>query len=363
MRKFKYILVFGFLLLALSGCRVRLIDILSEPEAIHETLQTTAEPLPIEENPTEPEQEDPTDPTPDAPSDPTEPTEPDDPTEPDEPSEPTPEEPIEPELTEDPPTEEPPTELPTQPETLHEPTIEIVEPLQDAATDGQTPAGSGAPVLMDTPETAADPTVTIETPSPEAAGETTLEDQGEGTLGLILDHHTGVLSRGLGSLFECQRLYVYFEHLTDFHTVNHSSPLHALIIDSGGFNAAVRRGNDALTIDAAWLQRQNPSLIIRTVTSDILGRNVNDTTRAQALRGDILDRPGLEGVNAVINRRVLLLSEELLQSDEGRLIAKLHIAQAMYPTLFTDINITALYEEIAGVGGVDYTRGVFAFLS
>jgi hypothetical protein len=151
------------------------------------------------------------------------------------------------------------------------------------------------------------------------------------------------------------------EHLTDFQTINRASPLHALIIDSGGFNAAGRRGNDALTVDAAWVQRQNPSLIIRTVPSDILGPGVTDTGRAQNLRASILDRPGLEGVNAILHRQVLLLSEALLQTDEGRLIAKLHIAQAMYPTLFTDINLTELYDEIAGAGGADYTRGIFAF--
>ncbi|MCL1787552.1 MAG: hypothetical protein FWG38_06160, partial [Defluviitaleaceae bacterium] len=135
---------------------------------------------------------------------------------------------------------------------------------------------------------------------------------------------------------------------------------HDLIIDSGGFNAAGRRGSDALTVDAAWVQRQNPSLIIRTVPADILGPGITDTSRAQSLRADILDRPGLEGVNAVIHRQVLLLSEALLQTDTGRLIAKLHIAQAMYPTLFTDVNLADLYSDIAGAGGTDYTRGVFA---
>ena len=106
--------------------------------------------------------------------------------------------------------------------------------------------------------------------------------------------------------------------------------------------------------------RRNPAVIIRLVDSATLGRNVADTTRAAAIRDEILTREGFEGMSAVIHRQVLLLSEELLISDEGRLIAKLHIAQIMYPTLFADVSIADVYWQLAEAGAV-YTVGVFAF--
>jgi len=343
MQRLKYILMFGFLIFALSGCRVRLIDVIPELETLYEPQQTVEPPPPIEEE-----------------------YEPDPLEEPSDSEEPEPPEPERPEP-------ERPEPEPPEPEEPSDPTEEIFEPVIEALAyepievpRDNTPYGLAAgdydtPVLIEEPEETDIPYVTIEDPSPEAAGDTTLDDVGEGTLGLILDHHTSVLNRGLGSLFECQRLYVYFEHMADFHTVNRSSPQHALITDSGGFNAAARRGNDALIVDADWVQRRNPAVIIRTVGSDILGRNITDTSRAQALRNEILDRPGFESINAILDRRVLLLSEELLQSYEGRLIAKLHIAHAMYPTLFADVNLAELYQEIAAAGGGDYTNGFFAF--
>jgi len=315
----------GFLFFALTGCRVRLIDVVSEPESMYEPqLQEIIETPP----PVDAEYE------PDIPTEQS--TDPEDPEE--------------------------PTDFA---EAIFEPVIEAlayeaIEVPRDDTLDGLTAGNYEAPVLVEIPDEPYVPYITIEDPSPEAAGDTTLDTDGDGTLGLVLDHHAGILNRGLGSLFECQRLYVYFEHLADFYTVNRSSPQHALIIDSGGFNAAARRGNDALIVDADWVQRRNPAVIIRTVSPDILGRNITDTSRAQALRNEILERPGFENIHAILDRRVLLLSEELLQSYEGRLIAKLHIAHAMYPTLFADDNITEFYREIAAAGGVDYTIGIFA---
>jgi len=340
-----FIILSLLILLSLSGCRQRIIDVVAEPE-IEYTPPENIVPPQIPDPPPELEQPEPST------EDITEPT-------------PEPQEPDQPELPEQ--EDTPPPEPPENENIPEAPPTPIIEPL--AQNPIQTPAydttTDTAPGYQETPtlvEEIEDTTyVTIEDPSPEAVGDTTLDADGEGTLGLLLDHHVGILNRGLGSLFECQRLYVYFEHLTDFHTINRSSPEHSLIIDSGGFNAAARRGNESLIVDEAWVQRQNPAVIIRTASSGILGSNVTDTNHATTLRNEILERPGFENVNAIIHRRVLLLSEELLRSYEGRLIAKLHIAHAMYPTLFGDVNLRELYAEIAAAGGRDYTSGIFAF--
>jgi len=346
---FHCITIFSLLiLLSISGCRQRIIDVITEPEVEYTPPENVTPPPQIPDPPPEPQQ----------PESPTENT-----VEPD----PEPQEPDQPELPEqeDPPPPPEPPESESIPEVPITPIIEplahdpIQTPVYDTPT-GTAPEGYQVPPIL-VEEVEGTPYVTIEDPSPEAAGDTTLDADGEGTLGLLLDHHVGILNRGLGSLFECQRLYVYFEHLADFHTVNRSSAEHSLIIDSGGFNAAARRGNDSLVVDEAWVQRQNPAVIIRTVSSGILGSNVIDISHAAVLRNEVLERPGFENVNAIIHRRVLLLSNELLQSYEGRLIAKLHIAHTMYPTLFGDVNLTELYTEIAAAGGRDYTRGIFAF--
>jgi hypothetical protein len=58
---------------------------------------------------------------------------------------------------------------------------------------------------------------------------------------------------------------------------------------------------------------------------------------------------------------VLLLSAQLLSTDEGRLIAKLYIARAMHPALFSEINIAAFYQQIKDAGGVDFADGMFFY--
>lgn len=212
-----------------------------------------------------------------------------------------------------------------------------------------------------TPPAIADPgdiIITVESPM-TMEGETTLDDDGEGTLGLIIDRYTGLLNSGLGSLFDCQRLYVYVERLTPFETINRNSPEHTLITQSGGHNVAARRGNDALIVDAEWLQRRNPAIFIRIVDASTLGANIISPAAAQATRNEIISREGLANITAILHRRIVLLSEELLATDEGRLIAKLHIANAMYPSLFADINLAEMHEHIRDAGGPDFTRGIF----
>ena len=249
-------------------------------------------------------------------------------------------------------------------EEITNPTIEILAyeslpiPTSDETQQGTIP--NECTNVVSVVEVITTPQVTVETLS-DTTGETTLEDYGDGTLGLIIDRYTGVLNSGLGSLFECQRLYIYFERLYSFHTVNRNSLEHTLITQSGGHNVAARRSNDAFIIDAEWLIRRNPAVIVRSVEPHILGSDITSTIHAQAVRYEIINRPGLENTSAVLHRRILLISEELLHSDEGRLLAKLHIAHAMYPTLFTEINIQEIHRQIKDAGGRDYTVGIFTF--
>ena len=181
-----------------------------------------------------------------------------------------------------------------------------------------------------------------------------------GALGII-DLYTNLLAEGRGALFECQRVYVYFELIEDYRTVNRSSAEHALIIGAGGYNLAERLRDDMLTVEDSWVIRRNPALIIKVVGADILGAGITDVSAAATMRDSLSARPGWDGVNAVIEGNILLISSQLLATDEGQLIAKLYIARAMYPTLFSDINISAFYQQLKDAGGTDFTDGIYAY--
>ena len=203
-------------------------------------------------------------------------------------------------------------------------------------------------------------TVVLTEPS-DTEGATNLSDEGEGTLGTIIDNYTTLLSDGLGSLYECEKGYVYYEAVEDFQTVNRASPEHSLIIESGGYNVAEKLNSDALVVDSGWVLRKNPTVIVKCVDAAVLGGGVTSTGAAAAVADEIFSRPGLEGAGAVINRSVVLISQELLSSNDGRLLAKIYIANAMYPSLFSNVEIETFFNLIKESGGVDYTGGLYAY--
>lgn len=258
---------------------------------------------------------------------------------------------------------ETPTPTPTPsveptPEPTPEPSIEpSAEPSpQVIAAPSVEPSAEPSTAPIAAPSDA--PAVT-ETPSGES-GETKPNDEG-GAIATVVDEITEYLDAGLGSMYECQKGYVYLETTDDFTTVNRSDARHRLILDAGGYNCGDKLLADKLTVDAGWVLRKNPAVMVKCVGSDVLGAEVSDTTAAAAEYAEFVAREGFDGASAVINGRVLLLSDELFATEEGRLLAKLYIARELYPTLFGESDIDEFTAEIRDGGGQDLTIGVFAY--
>lgn len=258
---------------------------------------------------------------------------------------------------------ETPTPTPTPsveptPEPTPEPSVEpSAEPSpQVIAAPSVEPSAEPSTAPIAAPSDA--PAVT-ETPSGES-GETKPNDEG-GAIATVVDEITEYLDAGLGSMYECQKGYVYLETTDDFTTVNRSDARHRLILDAGGYNCGDKLLADKLTVDAGWVLRKNPAVMVKCVGSDVLGAEVSDTTAAAAEYAEFVAREGFDGASAVINGRVLLLSDELFATEEGRLLAKLYIARELYPTLFGERDIDDFTAEIRDGGGQDLTIGVFAY--
>ena len=195
----------------------------------------------------------------------------------------------------------------------------------------------------------------------DSSGITNLSDDGNGAIGMIVDNYTQLLGNGLGALYECEKGYIYFECTTNYLTVNRLSIEHKLMIESGGYNVAEKLSNNALVVDSGWVLRKNPTVMVKCVGSDILGNGIISVSNAETVVGEIIKRPGLEGVAFIINRNVCLISEELLATDDGRLLAKIYIANAMYPSLFSRLDITNFCRQIRDSGGTDYTGGIYVY--
>lgn len=147
----------------------------------------------------------------------------------------------------------------------------------------------------------------------------------------VYQYYRTLLESAVGSLFECKRLYVYWETPEDYRTVFKTSPEHGVIVQAGGYDVAAKRKEDALTVDDGWVARKAPGCIVKCVDGSVLGSGVHGTQAAQAVLSSLQARPGWEAMDAVRTRTVVVLSGELLETRWGRLAAALCVAGAMYP--------------------------------
>lgn len=188
-------------------------------------------------------------------------------------------------------------------------------------------------------------TVTETVPA-EEADETGTDESGE-TADSVQTYYLTLLSDRLGDLFECKRLYVYWETEEDHRTVFKTSREHELILAAGAYDVSAKLLEENLTVDDGWVARKNPGVIVKTA-----GRGALDDAAAAAICAGLAERPEWNGLSAVQNGRVLVLSQSLLDTPAGRTAAAIYLAGLMYPDQFADIDadeaLRALTEEADG---------------
>ena len=173
-----------------------------------------------------------------------------------------------------------------------------------------------------------------------------------------MTYFTVLLQDRMGSLFECQRLNVYWETDQDHVTIHKTSPEHTLILNAGCYDVSARLLPENLLVDDGWVVRKNPGVIVKIVDSGVLGNERAAKTLYESLRS----REGWAAIDAVKNHRILLLSQELLEAPYLQTAALVMIAKTAYPALFTDVDLDQmlemLMEEATGTlpNGISYYR-------
>lgn len=166
------------------------------------------------------------------------------------------------------------------------------------------------------------------------------------------DYYRVLLQDRLGTLMECQRLYIYWETETEWRTVYRTSPEHRIIMDSGCYDVSARLTEERLQVDAGWVVRKNPDMIVRVVPAGVLGSGVYSADEARQWRDGMFRREGWNGIPAVRTGRVALIAREMTEAPHMKLAAELLIAQTAYPELFGDVDVgealKAMTEEATG---------------
>ena len=166
-----------------------------------------------------------------------------------------------------------------------------------------------------------------------------------------MTYYTALLRERSASLFECQRLSVYWETAKDHVTVYRTSREHDMILAAGAYDVSGRLLEENLTVDDGWIARKNPGVIVKVVPAGMLGAGV---TRAEAegVLQRLTAREGLRDTDAMKNGRVAVFSEELLQEPRLQTFVMLMIAKTAGAELYADVDLveafSALMEEAAG---------------
>lgn len=155
-----------------------------------------------------------------------------------------------------------------------------------------------------------------------------------------MTYFTVLLQDRTGSLFECQRLNVYWETGQDHVTIHKTSPEHTLILNAGCYDVSARLLPENLLVDDGWVVRKNPGVIVKIVDSSV----INSERAVKALYESLRSREGWAAIDAVKNRRILLLSQELLAAPYLQTAVLVMIAKTAYPALLFDVDLDHMLE-------------------
>ncbi len=112
------------------------------------------------------------------------------------------------------------------------------------------------------------------------------------------------------------------------------------VYQAGGINIAEDEEGYAPILNAEYVVEQNPSVIIRMISST--NHNINDFIAA---KNEILSRPALEDVDAVKYERVYIC-DFYARNGIRSVVGYLYWAQWLQPSLFSDIDPATVNQEL-----------------
>ncbi|MGP8319983.1 MAG: ABC transporter substrate-binding protein [Methanosarcinaceae archaeon] len=161
---------------------------------------------------------------------------------------------------------------------------------------------------------------------------------------------------------------VYIECYSDYKARTSRSGTHSMCEMAGGINigADLSEKGTTTTVDPEWIIDRNPDIIIKVVSGSKVssGYDEDDPAKMKAVKDTIISRPGFDGILAVQNDRVYLISTDICDRSCNS-IGVAYMAKWFHPNLFEEINPQALHQEyIDDFCGIAYDlneHGVFVY--
>jgi iron complex transport system substrate-binding protein len=134
---------------------------------------------------------------------------------------------------------------------------------------------------------------------------------------------------------------VYIEWYMTWQSFGEGSVGNEIIVDAGGVNIASGITNAAPTLSPEYVVEQNPDVIIRMISGDLIG----NATGFEATRNELLNRIGLSDVSAVKEGKVYVYDPVILEGIRYP-VGLLYWAKWFHPSLFEDIDPAAVHAQL-----------------
>lgn len=139
---------------------------------------------------------------------------------------------------------------------------------------------------------------------------------------------------------------VFYEWYKPYFSSSALSTSHENIIIAGGINIAAGEPVRNPLVNAEWILKRNPQIIIRSLYFKGIYPPPPDTKeRLKKMRDEIMHRPGLSEVDAVKNGKVYIFNS-VLTSELGSIVGIAYFAKWFHPELFKDIDPEIIHKEL-----------------
>ncbi len=225
-----------------------------------------------------------------------------------------------------------------------EPDIVIADTMLSAANAEQF-RNSGIPLLIDTASNSSRINEVVANLGIIVGAEDTAKELND-----WMNHYTNLVSERVANVSQSERPTVYIEILSGmWRSGNINSAYGSIVALAGGVNITPLNSSSTMpTLSPEYVVEQNPDVIIKMFSQNPPGALAD----LQASRDEMATRPVLSDTNAVKEGHVYAFNSKLV-SGLLRPIGLLYTAKCLYPTLFADIDPSAIqaamFQEYFGI--------------
>jgi iron complex transport system substrate-binding protein len=215
------------------------------------------------------------------------------------------------------------------------PDLIIADTMLNNATKATFESTLKVPVLVQSPSS-----LDVVIPLVNAFGIVTDKKQTSADLIQFMNNVTDLVATRLKGVTDSQKPLVYYEWSKAWYSSSSIGLPNQMIVAAGGKNLAANETVTYPSLSPEYILQRNPDIIVRSLSD-----TNHNITEYITLRNEIMSRTALVATKAVQTGRVYILSSTL-RTGITNPIGTLTMAKWFYPTLFTDVDPTAIQAQM-----------------